>query len=236
MTNKARILSVDDDLTISDLICAALPEDKFSVSVAYSGEEGVRKAGAGKFDLVIMDIQMPGMDGITALGEIKKIDPQLEVIIATGHGTMGTAIQSLRKGAFDYLHKPMDTGEVLKTYHGTTGTEEIVYQDGVLYLVVGDPGDQEARDAAVRRGESVPVVKRHIVVVDAHSGDILWKTAETGVPEVFALTLATHNGRVFYQTTEELIARDANNGEVLWRVSRPAELSRRAVQWMLERG
>ncbi|PJA17432.1 MAG: hypothetical protein COX65_00870 [Elusimicrobia bacterium CG_4_10_14_0_2_um_filter_56_8] len=53
------------------------------------------------------------MDGITALGEIKKIDPEIEVIIATGHGTMGTAIQSMRKGAFDYLHKPFEIKELL---------------------------------------------------------------------------------------------------------------------------
>jgi signal transduction histidine kinase len=95
------------------MISASLQVYGYSVVIAHDGEAGVKKAGEEKFDLAIMDIQMPGMDGITALGEIKKIDPEIEVIIATGHGTMGTAIQSMRKGAFDYLHKPFEIKELL---------------------------------------------------------------------------------------------------------------------------
>ena len=113
MTNKARILVVDDDEQVSELIRTALSTKDYATSVAFNGEQGVKKAGAEKFDLVIMDIQMPGMDGITALGEIKKTDPEVEVIIVTGHGTMGTAIQSMRRGAFDYLHKPFQIAELL---------------------------------------------------------------------------------------------------------------------------
>ena len=113
MTNKARILVVDDEPQIAEMISASLQVHGYSVAVAYDGEQGVKMTGLEKFDLAIMDIQMPGMDGITALGEIKKIDPEIEVIIATGHGTMGTAIQSMRKGAFDYLHKPFEIKELL---------------------------------------------------------------------------------------------------------------------------
>jgi len=113
MTNKANILVVDDEPQIADMISASLESNGYSASVAYGGEQAVGLTGAGKFDLVIMDIQMPGMDGITALGEMKKLDPEIEVIIATGHGTMGTAIQSMRKGAFDYLHKPFELKELL---------------------------------------------------------------------------------------------------------------------------
>ena len=114
MTPKANILVVDDEVQISEMITAALIANGYSVATAFDGEQGLKRAGGEKFDLAIMDIQMPGMDGITALGEIKKIDPEIEVIIATGHGTMGTAIQSLRKGAFDYLHKPFEIKELLK--------------------------------------------------------------------------------------------------------------------------
>jgi signal transduction histidine kinase len=114
MTSKANILIVDDEPQIAEMISAALGVHGYSVSVAYDGQQGVERAKAEKFDLAIMDIQMPGMDGITALGEMKKVDPEIEVIIATGHGTMGTAIQSMRKGAFDYLHKPFEIKELLK--------------------------------------------------------------------------------------------------------------------------
>jgi signal transduction histidine kinase len=114
MTAKANILIVDDEEQIAEMISAALLAHGYSVSLAYDGKQGLKKTGEEKFDLAIMDIQMPGMDGITALGEMKKIDPEIEVIIATGHGTMGTAIQSMRKGAFDYLHKPFEIKELIK--------------------------------------------------------------------------------------------------------------------------
>ncbi|MCM2266735.1 MAG: response regulator [Elusimicrobiales bacterium] len=114
MTSKANILIVDDEAQIAEMILATLQANGYSAAVAFNGSEGLKKAAAEKFDLAIMDIQMPEMDGITALGEIKKIDPEIEVIIATGHGTMGTAIQSMRKGAFDYLHKPFELKELLK--------------------------------------------------------------------------------------------------------------------------
>ncbi|MBI4351067.1 MAG: response regulator [Elusimicrobia bacterium] len=113
MTTKANILVVDDEPQIAEMISASLQANGYSVSVVYDGEQAVRKIGSEKFDLAITDIQMPGMDGITALGEMKKLDPEVEVIIATGHGTMGTAIQSMRKGAFDYLHKPFEIKELL---------------------------------------------------------------------------------------------------------------------------
>jgi len=112
MTKKARILVVDDEEQISEIICAALSSDGYVLSRAFSGEQGVNAVRKEKFDLVIMDIQMPGMDGISALGEIKKIDPETEAIIITAYGSMSTAIQSMRKGAFDYLHKPFNIAEL----------------------------------------------------------------------------------------------------------------------------
>lgn len=113
MTYKANVLVADDEDAILDLIQSALSRLNYRIVCAHDGQDAVEKFAAEKFDLVVMDIQMPGMDGITALGEMKKLDPEVEVIIATGHGTMGTAIQSMRKGAFDYLHKPFEIKELL---------------------------------------------------------------------------------------------------------------------------
>ncbi|OGS06508.1 MAG: hypothetical protein A2270_07430 [Elusimicrobia bacterium RIFOXYA12_FULL_51_18] len=112
MNHKAKILIVDDDAQISEMISEALMSKGYEISDAFDGKQAVAKVSAEKFDLVVMDIQMPVMDGITAMGEIKKIDPAIEVIIATGHGTMGTAVQSMRKGAFDYIHKPFEITEL----------------------------------------------------------------------------------------------------------------------------
>ncbi|MEW6041988.1 MAG: ATP-binding protein, partial [Elusimicrobiota bacterium] len=85
----------------------------YEVDSAESGIEGIKKIGREKFDLTILDIKMPEMDGIETLGEIKKVAPEMEVIMATGYGSMGTAIESMRKGAFDYVHKPFNIKELL---------------------------------------------------------------------------------------------------------------------------
>ncbi len=139
-----------------------------------------------------------------------------DVVYATlGYGTPLTALDAA-------------TGKVLRTYEETKGTEEIVYDNGVLYLVVGDTQDQEAVDAAVRRGEALPAVKRRVMAVNADSGSILWQTPDSQLPEIFALTLAVSDDRVFYQDTEHVIALDAANGELQWRTARPASLQRRA--------
>ena len=120
------------------------------------------------------------------------------------------------------------TGEVRHTYANTDGTEEIVFENGVLYVVIGDPEGQERVDAAVRRGKPLPPVKRRIAAIDAKSGKVLWDVGGRDVPELFALTLAVGAGRVFYQTTEAVVARDAASGKELWRTEHPAELKRRA--------
>ena len=121
MHHKPKLLIVDDEAQIAEMISAALMGEGYEVSVAYDGEQAVQKVGAEKFDLAIMDIQMPVMDGITALGKIKKIDPDIEVIIATGHGTMGTAVQSMRQGAFDYIHKPFEITELFQVVEKALG-------------------------------------------------------------------------------------------------------------------
>lgn len=104
--NRGEVLVIDDDLDLLELVSAALSREGFSVACASSGEEGVAMVTANGFDAVILDIMMPGMGGIAALKELKKIAPGVEVIILTAHGSVDTAVESMRLGAFDYLKKP----------------------------------------------------------------------------------------------------------------------------------
>lgn len=106
MTPRGEILAVDDDPDLLDLISAALSREGFAVSCAATGEEGLAKVTAGGFDAVILDLMMPGMGGVAALREIKKVAPGLEVIILTAHGSVDSAVECMRLGAFDYLKKP----------------------------------------------------------------------------------------------------------------------------------
>jgi DNA-binding NtrC family response regulator len=80
---------------------------------AYSGREALEKLEKNGVDVVILDVKMPGMDGIETLREIKKIHPLVEVIMLTGHATVETAVEGMRLGAFDYLMKPCEIEELL---------------------------------------------------------------------------------------------------------------------------
>ncbi|MEK6646340.1 MAG: response regulator [Candidatus Firestonebacteria bacterium] len=115
MNEKTKILVIDDEKGIRDLICFELKDQGYAVDTVSNGEEGIEKIRKEKFDVVVSDIKMLGMDGIAVLGEIKKIDSTVEVIMATGYATIETAIESLRKGATDYITKPFEMSELLST-------------------------------------------------------------------------------------------------------------------------
>ena len=104
----ARILVVDDEKDFVEMLSLRLEEVGEKVAPAHSGRECLEILGTRDFDVVILDIKMPGMDGIETLREIKKRFPLLEVIMLTGHGTTETAVEGMKLGAFDYLLKPAD--------------------------------------------------------------------------------------------------------------------------------
>ncbi len=107
MTDKIKVLMVDDEEQFRATTKKILDKRGFDTIVAASGEEAIDKV-KDKPDVVILDIKMPGIDGHEALREIKKLSPDLPVIMLTGHGAMPSAKEALATGAFDYLAKPCD--------------------------------------------------------------------------------------------------------------------------------
>ncbi len=102
------ILVVDDDEDILELIERHLSNKGYEVVSAYDGEQALPLLDKVKFDLVITDLKMPKIDGMEVLRRVKEKDPNIEVVILTGHGTMDSVIEALRDGgAFDYLQKPL---------------------------------------------------------------------------------------------------------------------------------
>jgi DNA-binding NtrC family response regulator len=101
-----RILLVDDEKDFVEMLSLRLEEVGERVTAAYSGQECLQILEKNNIDVVILDILMPGMDGITTLREIKKRFPLVEVIMLTGHGTTESAVEGMKLGAFDYLLKP----------------------------------------------------------------------------------------------------------------------------------
>jgi len=112
MSSKERVLVIDDELAPRESIRMVL-KDKYAVSTAGGAIEGLDMLSNDPFDLVVMDIKMPRMDGITALQEIKKKYPDTEVILLTAYASLETAKAATRYGAFDYLLKPFDKDDIL---------------------------------------------------------------------------------------------------------------------------
>ena len=110
---KKTILLVDDEEIILKSLGRDLKKAGYDVAMAANGESAIAKLGEKRFDLVITDLMMEGLNGIQVLKQAKKIDPELPVIILTGYGDMTSAIDALRSGADDYLLKPCDVEELL---------------------------------------------------------------------------------------------------------------------------
>jgi DNA-binding response OmpR family regulator len=108
MTEKIKILMVDDEEQFRKTTAKILTRKGYETTSAGSGEEAIAVLRKTAHDVVVLDIKMPGMDGHETLAEIKKIDPDLPVIMLTGHGALESARESLKRGAFDYLNKPCD--------------------------------------------------------------------------------------------------------------------------------
>ncbi len=108
------ILIVDDERDFVEMLSLRLIDEGHRIRAAYDGEEGLASLEEALCDVVILDIRMPKMDGITTLKEIKRLYPVVEVILLTGHGAVDTAVEGLKSGAFDYVQKPACFEELLK--------------------------------------------------------------------------------------------------------------------------
>ena len=108
-----RILIVDDEKDFVEMLSLRLKEMGEKVESAYSGQEALEVLAEKNIDVIILDIKMPGMDGIEVLKVVKKRFPLVEVILLTGHGTTETAVEGMKLGALDYLMKPADFGDLM---------------------------------------------------------------------------------------------------------------------------
>lgn len=134
-----KVLLVDDEKDFVDVLAERLESRDFSVKCAASGDEAIAAVKQAAFDVIILDVQMPGKDGLETLNEIKKLNPLLEVIMLTGHGTIQTAIEGMKLGAYDFLLKPTDmaelVGKILKARARKAEQEEKIRQAEIQHIV-----------------------------------------------------------------------------------------------------
>jgi DNA-binding NtrC family response regulator len=109
----SRVLLVDDETIFTKNMSKLLKNRGYRVTAMNSGDSAIRELEQGDFDVIVLDLKMPGMDGITTLKEVIKLGLFTETLILTGHGSIDTALEAMKLGAYDYLTKPCEIGELV---------------------------------------------------------------------------------------------------------------------------
>ena len=139
---KIKLLLVDDEKDFIESLAERLQLRDFDVKTALNGDDAIKLVSENEFDVIILDVKMPGKSGIETLKEIKNINQLSQVIMLTGHATVESAIQGMKLGAYDYIMKP-------------TVTEDLINLINKAYKIV-----EEHRDR-IRRAEIDNIVKKH---------------------------------------------------------------------------
>lgn len=132
MPQHASLLVVDDEEIMREILESLLTKEGCRVRLATTGEEGVEAAKVGSFDAVILDIMMPGMNGLEALQEIKRLDGDLPVIMITAYGTSSNTREAFKHGAFDFIEKPFKNDDVLLVVRNAVEQRRLIAENRVL--------------------------------------------------------------------------------------------------------
>ncbi len=110
-----KVLLIDDEQTLVEYLAKRLLREGFTVKATFSGEEAVQTASNENFDVAVVDLKMPGIDGVETQRRLKEIQPFLQCIVLTGHGSIESALESGKHDAYKYLLKPIDYDELVET-------------------------------------------------------------------------------------------------------------------------
>lgn len=109
----AKILIVDDEIVLANNMSKLLSRRGYLVQVVYSGNEAIRTLTENSFDVMVLDLKMPGMDGIATMDAMKKLGLFSEVLVLTGHGSIDKVLDAVQMGAYDYVTKPCEIEELV---------------------------------------------------------------------------------------------------------------------------
>lgn len=147
----AKILVIDDEKSIRNTLKDILEYEKHQVELAATGMEGLECLSKNSFDVTLLDIKMPEMDGLEVLEKISTTYPEIQVVMISGHGTVDTAVKAVKMGAFDFIEKPLDLNRLLVTIRNATDKTQLITETKTLRRKIS-----KAYDLV---GESTPMVQ-----------------------------------------------------------------------------
>ena len=239
--DKVKILIAEDEKTQRDLLEGFLIKEGFSVEAVANGKEVLHKLEGDFFDIALVDYKMPELDGLQTLREIRKLYPDLPVVMMTAYGTVETAVASMKEGALDYLTKPIDLDELLLMLQKVIERSNLIKENKELkvqlqeryafpYIVYGSPKMEEVMGLVARvapsqttiliRGESgtgKELIANAIHYASPRSGKPWVKVSCAAIPETLLESeLFGHEKGAFTGATQKRIGRfeEADGGSI----------------------
>jgi DNA-binding NtrC family response regulator len=146
----AKILIIDDEKSIRLTLREILEYEKYEVDEAVDGQDGIDKISDKKFDIALCDIKMPKLDGIEVLEKAQEIDPDVQFIMISAHGSIETAVEAVKKGAYDFIQKPPDLNRLLITVRNALDKSTLVTETKVLKKKISKSFDIVGDSAAIQ--------------------------------------------------------------------------------------
>jgi len=147
----ANILIIDDEKAIRKTLGEILSYEGYKIDEAADGEEGLKKFSSATYDVVLCDIKMPKMDGIEFLEKAREINSDVPIIVISGHGNIETAVEAVKKGAFDYIAKPPDLNRLLITLRNAMDKQTLVTETKVLKRKVSRVQEMVGNSAPIKK-------------------------------------------------------------------------------------
>ena len=146
-----KVLIIDDERSIRNTLKDILEFEGHNVELAQDGKEGFEKASQGSYDVVFCDIKMPGMEGVEVLEKLVESGVDTSIVMISGHGTIETAVECIKKGAFDFIQKPLDLNRILITLKNATDKTSLIKETKVLKKKVAGIPEIVGESAAIVR-------------------------------------------------------------------------------------
>src|SRR5712671_1505752 len=190
MPSAAHILLIEDDTSLATNLCDVLKEDGFKVTVCNRGDEGLRRAGNVECDVVLTDLRLPGLGGLDLVRQLHDTQPRLPVVLMTAHGTIETAIEATKLGAYDYLQKPFEMPGLISVLHRAVEASRLMREPVTL-----PDAPVESRTALVGTGRAMQDLCKEIGRVAGKPVTVLIR-GETGTgKELIARAIYQHSPR-----------------------------------------